>query len=244
MISMMAESFRYLYVFPHPDDESFGPALAISKQRREGHEVHLLTLTKGGATKQRHELGLTVAEMGEVRAREMECVREVLDLSSFELHDLPDGALANHDPIEIEQIVEDSIRKVRPHVLVTYAVHGVSGFPDHLVTHAVVKRVFSAIRRENAAPELARLALFTVLPSDQPDTKFELKTTDPSEIGALISVGEDDLESARQSLACYVTYRSVIDEARPLDRVGMNVPFELFGERFDPPLDALHDSLS
>ena len=42
-----------LYVFPHPDDESFGPGPALARQVREGHAVHLLTLTKGGATKVR-----------------------------------------------------------------------------------------------------------------------------------------------------------------------------------------------
>ena len=38
---------RILYVFPHPDDESFGPARAMATQRRQGHEVYLLTLTGG-----------------------------------------------------------------------------------------------------------------------------------------------------------------------------------------------------
>ena len=48
---------RILYIYPHPDDESFGPAGVMAKQRREGHEVHLLTLTRGGATRQRHRYG-------------------------------------------------------------------------------------------------------------------------------------------------------------------------------------------
>ncbi len=35
---------RILYIFPHPDDESFGPARAMAAQRRQGHDVYLLTL--------------------------------------------------------------------------------------------------------------------------------------------------------------------------------------------------------
>ena len=52
-----------MYIFPHPDDESFGPAAAIHQQIQEGNEVVLLTFTKGGATKIRHQLGLSVQEM-------------------------------------------------------------------------------------------------------------------------------------------------------------------------------------
>lgn len=32
---------RILYIFPHPDDESFGPARAMAAQRRQGHDVYL-----------------------------------------------------------------------------------------------------------------------------------------------------------------------------------------------------------
>ena len=58
---------RILYIFPHPDDESFGPAPAIAAQRRQDDEVYLLTLTKGEATKQRHRLGVSKKEMREIR---------------------------------------------------------------------------------------------------------------------------------------------------------------------------------
>ena len=69
---------KILYIFPHPDDESFGPAAVMYSQIGKGHDVYLLTLTKGGATQQRHKLGLTVEEMGEVRYREMQEVEKVL----------------------------------------------------------------------------------------------------------------------------------------------------------------------
>lgn len=234
---------RYLYVFPHPDDESFGPSLAIARQRRSGDEVHLLTLTRGGATKQRHRLGLSVQEMGAVRAGEMACVRDVLDLTSFILHDLPDGGLHQENPLGIESLVESAIRRVRPHVVVTYGVYGVSGFSDHLVTHAVVKRVYCEMRVRKDVPEMKRLAFFTVLPADEPDALFQLKASDPEDIGALLPVEPEDLERARRALDCYETYQSVIADARPLERVGDRVPFELFGESFDPPLQGLDESL-
>jgi N-acetylglucosamine malate deacetylase 2 len=234
---------RILYVFPHPDDESFGPALAISSQRLRGDEVHLLTLTRGGATRIRHDLGLSIEQMGEVRAREMDCVRQVLDLSGFTLLDLPDGDLEDLDPIGLEAEIERVVAAVRPHVLVTYAVHGVSGFHDHLVTHAVVKRVFCQLARDGRVQELRRLALFTLLPSEEPDTLFPLKSSKPEDVGVMIPVRAEDLQRGRKALACYETYATVIEQARPLERVGSHVPFELFGESFDTPLASLTERL-
>jgi len=39
----MINSRKVLYIYPHPDDEAFGPAAVIYEQVREGHEVYLLT---------------------------------------------------------------------------------------------------------------------------------------------------------------------------------------------------------
>jgi N-acetylglucosamine malate deacetylase 2 len=228
-----------LYIFPHPDDESFGPALAIARQRREGEEVHLLTLTRGGATRERHRLGLSVEEMGRVRLDEMREVEGVLDLSSMTVLDFPDSGLKDLDPRDLERAVAEHVRLLRPRVLVTYAVHGISGFPDHLVSHAVVKRAFCEMRDEEPAGAPARLALFTLAESDRPDRKFTLKTSAPEDIDCEVEVGDEEVEIARQALACYRTYREVIRQADPLGRVGTTVYFELFGESHDPRLTSL-----
>ncbi len=124
---------KILYIFPHPDDESFGPAHAICKQLREGHEVYLLTLTKGGATKQRFRFNYSVEEMGEVRYKEMLCVEKVLGLSGMTVLDLPDSGLKEMDPRDIDKVICEHIEKIKPAVVVTYPVHGVSGFHDHLL---------------------------------------------------------------------------------------------------------------
>lgn len=228
-----------LYVFPHPDDESFGPGPALARQVREGHAVHLLTLTRGGATKVRHRLGLSVEEMGDARAREMRCVEETYGLASFALCDYPDGGLAGLDPRVLEEEVAERVRAVRPDVLVTYAVKGVSGHPDHLVAHAVVKRVFCALRGEGG-PE--RLALFTVVEREgEPDADrpVTLNRTPPDEIGARVSFSAADRAKADEALACYDTYREVIEAHDPLSEVADGVPFVLFDEAHEAPLDSL-----
>ena len=118
------------------------------------------TLTRGGATRQRHRYGLSVQEMGEVRLAEMRKVTRVLDLPDLTVLDLPDGGLKEMDPREVEKVVLEHLQKIQPEEVATYAVHGISGFHDHLVCHAVVKRVFCEARE--SIPALRRLALVTI----------------------------------------------------------------------------------
>ncbi len=230
---------RLLYVFPHPDDESFGPAPAMARQLREGHEVHLLTLTRGGATRQRHALALSVEEMGRVRLAEMEAVERTLGLTSMTVLDLPDSGLAEMDPRGIEEVVRRSMQALAPHVVVTYAVHGVSGFHDHLVTHAVVKRVFCELREGVGGP--TRLALFTL--EEREGVQDALHTSPREAIDAVIPLSDQDLEAGRAALDCYGTYQETIRRADPLGRIGRAVHFELFQEAHDPPLASLTEGL-
>jgi len=234
---------KILYVFPHPDDESFGPSRAISAQVRTGHEVHLLTLTRGGATKERHRLGYTIEEMGTVRYEEMQEVAKVLRLAGLTVLDLPDSGLKELDPRVIEAVVTDHIEAVRPSIVVTYPVHGVSGFHDHLVAHAVVKRVYAEMRQH--AEYLRRLAFFT-LTQDQAERAsgvHHLSGSTPEEIDCLVHATDADMEAHRRALDAYETYRETIGRTGVRESLGRTVAFEIFDESHDPPLDDLTQSL-
>lgn len=234
---------RVLFIFPHPDDECFGPGPLLWKLRRTGHEAHLLTLTQGEATKERDRLGVSKREMGAIRTREMGCVARVLGLASMEVLGYPDGELAGLDPLDLEATVDAHVRRVRPHVVVTYAVHGNSVHPDHLATHAVVKRVVAALRRagDDAAPQ--RLALFTLAPSDDPARPAHLRAS-PWERIALVEVcADEDFARGQAALDCYETYRRVVEAHNPLRQVRSGICFELFGEAPAPRRDGLFDDL-
>lgn len=233
---------RVLYIFPHPDDESFGPAPAIASQIRQGHEVFLLTYTRGGATRVRHNYGYSIEQMGKIRFEEMIEVAKVLNLTDMKVLDLPDSGLKELDPMEIENITEQHIRSVEPDVLVTYAVHGISGFHDHLVSHAIVKRVFCKLRREwEKAPK--RLAFFTLAPTETEEGKFKLHISTESEIDCAIPVSDEDIQKATQALACYKTYQEVIRDAKVLERTGDTIFFEFFQENYDPHVDSIFRAL-
>jgi LmbE family N-acetylglucosaminyl deacetylase len=233
---------KILYVFPHPDDESYGPARVMSKQRREGHEVYLLTLTRGGATKQRFKYGYSVEEMGAVRYAEMLNVAKVLDLTEMRVLDLPDSGLKEMDPREIEKIVKDEIERVQPQVVVTYAVHGISGFHDHLVGHAAVKRAYVELRER--VPYLKRLAFETF--SEEQAAQVEglhLNSSKPDEIDCVCQVDPVDVENQLRALDCYVTYQDTIERMGIKDLIRPQANFEIYQEEHDPPLADLFDGL-
>lgn len=233
---------KILYIFPHPDDESFGPANVMHNQRRTGHEVHLLTITKGGATKQRNKLGYTIEQMGEVRYKEMLEVSKVLNLSGMTVLDLPDSSLKELDPRIIEEAVRKEIKKIQPEVIVTYAVHGISGFHDHLVTHAVVKRVYCELKENSEF--LKRLAFFTITDQDaEKITHFRLNGSNNDEIDCIVTVDSADTEKQAEALDCYKSYHETIEKSGIKNMLSNKVSFEIFNEIHNPVITDLFDKI-
>jgi LmbE family N-acetylglucosaminyl deacetylase len=232
---------RILYIFPHPDDESFGPSRAIAAQHRAGHEIHLLTLTRGEATSVRHKLGWSLEEMGAARLREMEEVKNTLELTGMRVLTFPDGKLKELDPWAIEEAVREEILRVRPHVVVTFPVHGISGFHDHIVTYAAVTRVFLTMCGPEH-PWLQRLAYFTLVaaPTGFP---WHVNVTKPEEIDCSFDVTEADMERYHRALDCYVTYAEVIAATGIHQVFGRDVHFEIYRENHKPPLADLCQGL-
>lgn len=233
---------KILYIYPHPDDESFGPAHVMSKQLREGHEVYLLTLTKGGATKQRFKYGLSVEEMGEERHKEMLEVEKVLGLTGMTVLDLTDSGLKEMDPEFIEKSIEDEIMKIKPDVVVTYPVHGISGFHDHLISHAVVKSVYCRLRKDNDF--LKRLAFHTLSKEDtEGEFMFRLNNSTDEEIDCIIEVDDTDIKKSMEALDCYVTFKETIDKSGIRNKIKNKVYFEIFQEDHKPYLTNIFEKL-
>jgi len=234
---------RILYIFPHPDDESFGPAPLMAKQRRQGHEVFLLTLTRGEATSQRVKYGYSKEQMGAVRYQEMQAMARALDLTDLTVLDFPDGGLSELNPLVLEAAITTHLEQVRPEVVVTYAVHGISGHPDHLVAHAVVKRIYCALRADGAG-YLRRLAFFTLPEENTSGRPAHLKGSPPDAIDGIVPFSDDDRARAEAALACYETYRDVIEQHQPLRHVAGGIHFSFFREHHSLPLDDVFEALA
>lgn len=238
---------KILYVFPHPDDESFGPAGAIHQQVKDGNEVYLLTLTKGGATQVRHKLGLNIEEMGEVRHKEMLNVKEVLNFSGFTILDYPDSGLKELDPRILEQEITKEIERIKPNIIVTYPVHGGSGFHDHLVTYAVVKRVFLEMK-DSGADYLKRLAFFTMPDNGEPSFMSNgwprLKLTENELIDSITLLSKSDIKAMKDALLCYESYQEMVEKTGVIEKIGDKVHFEIAFENHNPPLTKITDKIN
>ena len=237
---------RILYIFPHPDDESFGPAGAIYRQVKQGHEVHLLTLTRGGATQVRHKLNLSVAEMGALRYREMLAVQKTLGISTMKVLDYEDSGLKEMDPRILEEEISRHIVLTRPNIVITYPVHGGSGFHDHLVTYAIVKRAFLELK-SRGVPYLRRLAFFTMPDSGGPSILLDgwprLKLSEPDLIDCIVHLEGEDVQAMKDALSCYESYKEMVQKIGVIEKIGDKVHFEIAFEKHDPPLDDLTEQI-
>jgi N-acetylglucosamine malate deacetylase 2 len=215
----------------------------MAAQRRQGHEVYLLTLTRGEATKVRHTFGWTLEQMGEARYRELLEVKRTLDLTDLRVLNLPDGKLKELDPWIIEQSIRDELARVEPHVVVTFPVHGISGFHDHIVTHFAVTRVYLEWHGTDRPAPAKRLAFFTLV-SAPAEFPWHVNVTAQEEIDCSFRVTDRDMELFHRALDCYVTYAEVIARTRIHEVFDDDVHFELFREDHKPPLTDLCQGLA
>lgn len=238
---------KILYIFPHPDDESFGPAGVIHQQVHDGHQVYLLTLTKGEATKIRYKMGVSESEMAEIRFKELTAVAKFLKISQLDVLSFKDGTLAHMDPFELEDAIRKVIEAINPEILVTYPVHGISGHHDHLTTHFVVTRLFKELRQKHES-NLKRLAFLTLPREDglNDETRggnYQVNRSLGKYIDAVIELSPEDRAAFLHCLDLYKTFQQVIEESRVKEKVKDKVYFEIFMEDYEPPLKKLESAL-
>lgn len=234
-----------MYVFPHPDDESFGPAGAIHQQIKDGNEVILLTLTKGGATKVRYQLGLSISEMGQVREKEMQKVKYSLGILEMQILDFEDGGLARMNPLDLETEVLRWINHYKPNIVVTYPVHGGSGHHDHIALHHIVKRLFYTKNSEQKFWK--RLAFFTVIDTEKPlfmeGGVPRVIQSAKDDIAVTYHLTDDNIQAMKDALLCYDTYQEMVKTTNVIERIGNKTHFELANEKFEHTLSSLNESL-
>jgi LmbE family N-acetylglucosaminyl deacetylase len=124
-------------VLAHPDDESLGCGGTLAKYAAEGVDTYLVTATRGDAGRHRghparHELHPGSKALAEIRERELRAAAAVLGVRELSVLDYGDGVLDAADPRGAIARIAGEVRRVRPHVVVTFGPDGAYGHPDHI----------------------------------------------------------------------------------------------------------------
>jgi LmbE family N-acetylglucosaminyl deacetylase len=145
---------RLLCVLAHPDDESLGTGGALAKSAAEGVDTFLLTATRG----ERGRFGDSTATpdpdiVGRTREAELIAAAKALGVREVRFLDYPDGAVASVDPAAATRQIAGHLRRIKPHVVITFAPDGAYGHPDHiaisqLTTAAIVCAADPAYRTD------------------------------------------------------------------------------------------------
>ena len=125
------QPLRLLAVLAHPDDESLGIGGLLAKCAHEAVETSIVTATRG----ERGRLGADrpgAAILGPIRERELRRAAELLGVREVVFLGYLDGELDQAPPEEAIGRIASVVRRLRPHVVVTFPHDGSYGHPDHI----------------------------------------------------------------------------------------------------------------
>jgi LmbE family N-acetylglucosaminyl deacetylase len=126
-------NLRLMCVLAHPDDESLGTGGTLAKYSREGIETFVVTATRG----ERGRFGDAPESpgpqiVGTTREAELRKAAKELGVRDVMFLDYMDGDLDRVPVQEAAEKIAGHIRRVRPHVVLTFAPDGAYGHPDHI----------------------------------------------------------------------------------------------------------------
>ena len=121
---------KILFVFAHPDDESFSSGGTIAKLAKSGEKVVLVTATKGEAGEVGNPPICTKENLGKTREKELKSAGKILGISRVLFLDFIDATLKDHIS-NLKKQIFSIFAKENPDIVVTFDRHGGSNHPDH-----------------------------------------------------------------------------------------------------------------
>lgn len=123
---------RLLALFAHPDDETFRAGGTLALLARRGFRIQTLTATRGQAGSCGEPQLCSPADLPAVREVELRCACKALGIEPPIILDYQDGHLAKANRDAILADILAAVDKVRPSVLLSFGLDGLSGHPDHI----------------------------------------------------------------------------------------------------------------
>lgn len=143
-----------LAVLAHPDDESFGIGGTLALYAKRGVEVHLVCATRGEVGDVEPELLEGFDSVSQLREHELRCAANILGLAGVHFLDYRDsgmpGSADNQHPLalaaaptdEVAAKIAQTMRRLRPQVVLTEDPIGTYKHPDHIAIHKATLKAF------------------------------------------------------------------------------------------------------
>jgi N-acetylglucosamine malate deacetylase 2 len=186
---------RILTVYPHPDDESFGPAAVLAKYARRGAVIHGIFATRGEQGEPLDGLTLAPIELAGQRENDLRDATAAIGYTGIEVLGYGDGTLEAVPEEQLEAWVLAAIDRYWPDVIITFGPGGITRHPDHRIISRVTTAAFHQARGEGVRlgelyydavrPQRAQQFEIAELPDGQPNTWIDVSGTSATKIEAL-----------------------------------------------------------
>ena len=137
-------------VLAHPDDESFGMGGTLARYAAQGAAVHLVLATRGEAGIP----GTDSSRAGALREAEARAACAILGVRSLDFLGYLDGQLSQVDVESAVDRLTARLRLLRPEVVITYGLDGVSGHPDHIAVGLWTTMAYDRLCTEPGGPRM------------------------------------------------------------------------------------------
>jgi LmbE family N-acetylglucosaminyl deacetylase len=121
-----------LFLFAHPDDESFSGAGTAMKYSARGVRTVLVTATRGERGKRGDPPLCTPDDLPARREQELREAAAIVGFDELHLLEYRDRELGDAAPEEVRTTLVTLIRRVKPAVAITFDPHGFNLHPDHV----------------------------------------------------------------------------------------------------------------
>ena len=235
LLPLRARARRVLAVFPHPDDEAYGPAGTLARAGADPDAAAvLLCLTRGEASSMGPARGMTPEQVGVLREERLREVAAILQLDGMLVGDFPDSRLARCPLDSVSAAIRAAIDALEPQVLISHDPRGVNAHPDHIATHWAVRHALLG----NGSVRLAMVAYPpSVVAAVEPRLLF---ATPDDEIDAVIELSPAEITAKEAALRVHEAFVTLRPDGDPkLLRRPPIERYDFLGENRSPPVSDL-----
>jgi N-acetylglucosamine malate deacetylase 2 len=137
---------KFLFVFAHPDDETFSSGGTIAKLTHNKHKVKLTTATKGEAGEPGNPPVTTRDKVGPVREKELREAAKVLGISEIFFLGFIDGKVRYARNKKLHDKILSIFKREKPDVVITFDKTGGSNHPDHKAISRATTKAFESYK--------------------------------------------------------------------------------------------------